>query len=174
MGFDAASIVEITRTAGVAQGTFYTYFPHKEAAFIALVHSLAEQLTEAVRVAAQDAPTWMERERASLRAFFRFTAEHRSLYRIIRQAEFVDEELYRAYYRRIAAGYARSIRTAVRQGELRDLDVDTLAWSLMGVADFLGMRWVLWEGREPPDAVIDAALDLLRAGVQLTGNGEPA
>ncbi|MGA9595817.1 MAG: helix-turn-helix domain-containing protein, partial [Acidimicrobiia bacterium] len=32
--YERASIAEITRRAGVAQGTFYVYFPDKKAAFI--------------------------------------------------------------------------------------------------------------------------------------------
>ena len=39
-GFEKASIQEITRQAGVALGTFYVYFPHKEAIFIELVDEL--------------------------------------------------------------------------------------------------------------------------------------
>ena len=38
--YDRASIAEITRRAGVAQGTFYVYFPDKTAAFVELVHDL--------------------------------------------------------------------------------------------------------------------------------------
>ena len=104
-------------------------------------------------------------ERRSLIAFFNFILEHKSLYRIVRQAEFVDEELYRDYYRRIAQGYVRGLRQAVDAGELADLDVDTVAWSLMGMADFLGMRWVLWEDQLPPDSVIDTAMRFVRDGL---------
>lgn len=39
-GYDHASIIEITQRAGVAQGTFYIYFPDKEAIFDGLVRDL--------------------------------------------------------------------------------------------------------------------------------------
>ena len=42
--YDRASISEITRRAGVAQGTFYLYFPDKKAAFVELVHVLNHDL----------------------------------------------------------------------------------------------------------------------------------
>ncbi|MFT6145404.1 MAG: hypothetical protein ACJAV2_003291, partial [Myxococcota bacterium] len=61
--------------------------------------------------------------------------------------------------------YARGLRQAVEAEELADLDVDTVAWSLMGMADFLGMRWVLWEDQLPPDSVIDTAMRFLRDGL---------
>ncbi len=39
-GYDKASVAEITQKAGVAQGTFYIYFPDKKAAFTELVREL--------------------------------------------------------------------------------------------------------------------------------------
>ena len=53
---------------------------------------------------------------------------------------------------------------AMAAEELRELDVEAIAWSMMGIADFLGMRWVLWEGRLPPDSVIDSAIAMIRNG----------
>ncbi len=165
LGYERASIVEITQRASVAQGSFYTYFPNKQAAFTELVRSLSDGLRAAVTAAAGTETSRLAVERRSLIAFFNFILEHKSLYRIVRQAEFVDEELYRDYYRRIAQGYVRGLRQAVDAGELADLDVDTVAWSLMGMADFLGMRWVLWEDQLPPDSVIDTAMRFVRDGL---------
>lgn len=46
-GFLAARIADITAEAGVAYGTFYTYFPTKEAAFTAAVTDLQHDLMRA-------------------------------------------------------------------------------------------------------------------------------
>ena len=45
-GYDQAAISEITRRAGVAQGTFYVHFPDKKEAFVELVRHLNERLRE--------------------------------------------------------------------------------------------------------------------------------
>ena len=164
-GYESASITHITQRAGVAQGSFYTYFPNKQAAFTELVRSLSDDLIAEVAEQTAGAPSRIEAERRGLVAFFQFTLKHQSLYRIVRQAEFVDEALYRAYYERIAAGYMRSVGAAMAAEELRELDVEAIAWSMMGIADFLGMRWVLWEGRLPPDSVIDSAIAMIRNGL---------
>jgi len=153
----------------VAQGSFYTYFPNKQAAFEELVRSLSDDLVAALATATQDAATRLDAERLGLEAFFAFTLEHQSLYRIIRQAEFVNDGLYRAYYQRIATGYERGLREAMDAGEVRELDPKAVAWALMGMADFLGMRWVLWKGELPPRAVVDSALSLIRAGLSPNG-----
>ena len=47
-GFSESSIVGITQRAGVALGTFYTYFDSKEALFQALVRDMSAQVRDNV------------------------------------------------------------------------------------------------------------------------------
>src|SRR6476469_3545842 len=47
-GFSDSSIVCITQRAGVALGTFYTYFESKEALFQALVRDMSAQVRDNV------------------------------------------------------------------------------------------------------------------------------
>ena len=165
-GFDRASIAEITSSAGVSQGTFYCYFVDKKAVFVALIDELGRELRAALRAAISGLTDRLEIEREGFRGFFRFVAEHRDLYRIVRQAEFVDEAAYRTYYVRLAAGYVRGLARAMDAGQIRRADPEQLAWCLMGIGDFLGMRWVLWEDEAPDiDALTDAALALVRDGI---------
>ena len=160
-----AAITEITRRAGVAQGTFYVYFDNKQEVFTELVGHLGSELRHALTEAVKDAPDRLAVEERGMRAFFAFLVRHRSLYRIVRQAEFIDEDAYRAYYRRFADGYAAGLRKAQGRGEVAEVDVEALSFALMGISDFIGMRWVLWEGQEPPEDAIQAVLHLLRHGI---------
>src|SRR5262249_43306149 len=160
-GYEAASIVDITRTAGVAQGTFYLYFPSKKAVFAELVDELGAMLRRTLAAAVVELNDRLEVERAGLQAFLVFVQQHRNLYRIVRQAEFVDEELYRAYYRKLAKGYEEGLARAMKAGQVRKLDPEAVAYALMGIFDFLGMRWVLWEGKLPPKRVLDDVFPML-------------
>ncbi len=36
---------------------------------------------------------------------------------------------------------------------------------MMGIFDFLGMRWALWEGRMPPQRVLDDVFRFLGKGL---------
>lgn len=166
-GYEAASIVDITRSAGVAQGTFYLYFPSKKAVFAELVDELGAMLRRTLAAAVVELHDRMAVERAGLQAFLVFVQQHKNLYRIVRQAEFVDEELYRAYYRRLAKGYEEGLARAMKAGEVRKLDPEAVAYALMGIFDFLGMRWVLWEGKLPPKRVLDDVFALVRQGLGL-------
>jgi AcrR family transcriptional regulator len=170
-GFERASIVDVTRGAGVAQGTFYVYFSDKRAIFSELVAELGHDLRRHIAEAVAGQRDRLVVEREGFRAFFEFIGGHRNLYRIVRQAEFVDEELYRGYYRRLAAGYAAGLEGAMAAGQVERLDPETLAYCLMGIGDFLGMRWVLWEERDPPAHVIDAMTAFIHHGMEGSPRG---
>jgi AcrR family transcriptional regulator len=168
-GFERASISDLTRRAGVALGTFYVYFPDKRALLVEVVDGLGERLRAELDAAIAGVPDRLAAERAGLRAFFAFTARHRLLYRVVRQAEFVDEACFRRYYRRFAEPYARALAAAQRTGQVRRLDPEVLAYALMGAADFLGMRYVLWGRSAGIEAVVAAAADFFGRGMAPAG-----
>ena len=96
LGYHDASIVKITEAAGCGQGTFYLYFASKKEIFDELVLDLNTRVRHAMSEAAEKGTTRAERELLGFAGFFRFTAEHPALYRIIRQAEFVSPETLHA------------------------------------------------------------------------------
>ncbi|MCZ7569298.1 MAG: TetR/AcrR family transcriptional regulator [Ardenticatenaceae bacterium] len=166
-GFERASIVEITRRAGVAQGTFYVYFPDKKAVFTELVKELSHRLRREIAEAVGGLPDRLEVERAGFRVFFNFIHNHRNMYKIVRQAEFVDEELFRWYYRRFAEGYVRGLERAMEAEQIRSLDSEFLAYCLMGIGDFLGMRWILWRDEGLPDEILENMIAFIHSGMAL-------
>jgi len=163
-GYERASITEITQRAGVAQGTFYVYFPDKQTIFEELVRGLSQRLRRATTEATQGLTNRNDIERAGFRAFFDFIGRHRGLYRIVRQAEFVDEALFRWYYERFAEGYAAGLKAAMDAGQIREMDPEVMAYCIMGMGDFLGMRWVLWQDESLPDAVFEQAFEFMSHG----------
>lgn len=165
-GYDRTSIAEITQRAGVAQGTFYIYFADKKAILVELVQELGHSLRQEIAEATAGLADRLAIERAGLRAFFDFTHRHRNLYKVVRQAEFVDEEVYRWYYRRMAEGYVRGLAQAMDAGEIRRLDPECVAYCLMGLGDFLGMRWVLWNEQGMPDDVFESMMAFVRHGLE--------
>ena len=143
-GYTEASVSRITERAGVGQGTFYLYFDTKLRIFEELVEDLNHRVRLAMSEGARGATTRLEAERAGFAAFFRFTAEHPALYRVVREAEFVSPESLRLHYTRIVEGYIEGLEQAREDGEIGDIDPTVAAWALMGVGEMIGMRWVLW------------------------------
>jgi AcrR family transcriptional regulator len=151
LGYHDASIVKLTEAAGVAQGTFYLYFDSKKAVFDELVRDLNSRVRHAMKEGSSAGGTRIEQELLGFQEYFRFTAEHPALYRIIRQAEFVSPEMLHYHYERLSAGYIEALAEASQAGEIGALDPEVTAWALMGLGELIGMRWILWneDGRLP-------------------------
>jgi len=162
VGFYDASIVKITEAAGVAQGTFYLYFASKQEIFEELVRDLNARVRRAMQEAAAGGSDRIEAERLGFRGYFRFTADHPALYRIIRQAEFVSPATLQYHYDKITEGYVEALRAAMERGEVARGEPEVLAWALMAIGEMLGMRWMLWQGNdEMPPRVLNQLDDLL-------------
>jgi AcrR family transcriptional regulator len=165
LGYHEASIVKITEAAGVAQGTFYLYFASKKEIFDELVRDLNRRVRHAMKEASSQGETRLEQELLGFRAYFRFTAEHRALYRIIRQAEFVSPEMLHYHYERLTEGYVEGLRAAVERGEIAEIDPEVTAWALMAMGELIGMRWILWEERDEVPPEVLAELDRIIASI---------
>ena len=173
LGYHSASIVKITEAAGVGQGTFYLYFASKKEIFDELVLDLNHRVRQAMTEAASRGETRAERELLGFTAFFRFTAEHPALYRIIRQAEFVSPEMLHRHYDRLTEGYVAGLRQAMEDGEIAGGDPEVLAWALIGICELVGMRWILWaEQNELPPEVFDQLAAIIRRAIGAVEDGK--
>jgi len=180
LGYYEASVSEITRRAGVAQGTFYLYFHSKREIFVKLVEDLGRSLRAATRAAIADAPDRLEAERRGFAAFFAFVASHRRIYRIVQEAERVAPEAAQDYYRRISRGYERGLREAMEAGTVRPLHPEAIAYALMGIGHFLALRWLIWPQEEQdagdalhlPDDVFASAIEFITHGLAAHPQGD--
>jgi AcrR family transcriptional regulator len=161
-GYHDASIVKITEVAGVAQGTFYLYFESKKEIFDELVRDLNRRVRRAMKDGSSQGKTRLEAEILGFKAYFRFTAEHPALYRIIRQAEFVSPEMLHYHYERMSAGYVEGLREAMARGEIGEIDPEVTAWALMGMGELIGLRWILWLEQGMPDGVMAEVSRIVR------------
>jgi AcrR family transcriptional regulator len=184
LGYHEASIVKITEHARVALGTFYLYFDSKQSIFEALVLDLNSRVRHSMSEAMAGASGRIEAERLGFEGFFRFTAQHPALYRVVREAEFVSPDMLKLHYERIVDGYQAGLAAAQRNGEVaEELDTEVVAWALMGAGELIGMRYLLWEkdaqGR-PPAQIDPAVLDgmttfiarALRPDITISDNAE--
>ena len=164
-GFHEASISGITYRAGVALGTFYTYFESKEEIFRALVRYMSRRTREWLAERVADAPDRLAAERLGIEAFIEFARQHKSIYRIITEAEVVAPEEYREHYMGFGGAYEANLREAARKGEIREGDFETWSWSIMGSIVFLGMRYAEWDDQRPAAEIADVVVDMLAKGI---------
>lgn len=167
-GFSDSSIVAITQRAGVALGTFYTYFDSKEDVFRALVKDMSAQVRDHVAPAFQGAADAIDGERRALESFLTFAREHRDVYRIIDEAEFVEPATYREHYETTASRIAARLAAARDKGELANElsgeDLDTIAWAMMGANVFLGLKFAVWSSADA-NRVAEVTSRMLRKGL---------
>jgi AcrR family transcriptional regulator len=164
--YERASVSEITRRAGVAQGTFYVYFPDKRAAFAELVRQLNHDMRRRISESVAGLDDRFEIERVGFRTYFEYVSAHKALYRVVREAEFVAPEIHRWHYDTLAEGYVAGLRRAQEAGQINDtVSPEIAAWILMGIGEFLGDRWVLIEGQLPSDDQFDEAMSFITAAL---------
>jgi len=173
-GFHDASVSSITRRAEVALGTFYTYFDSKDALFKALVQDMSAQVkssagsaVEALREAGRH--TAFDIEEVALASFLEFAREHKEIYRIIDESEFVDPASYRAHYEATAKRIFERLQAGVADGEIREEIEEAHAWALMGMNVFLGLRYAIWSQGDDGTDVARIARSILERGIARKG-----
>lgn len=164
-GFHDASVSGITQNAGVALGTFYTYFESKEEIYRALVGYMSHRVRSWIAERVMDSPDRLSAERDGLQAYLEFVREHPGLYRIIAEAEFVANDAYMEHYTGIANAYIANLTSAGERDEIRDGDFEVWSWAIMGMMVFLGMRYGEWEQQTDPKEVATRAGELLAEGI---------
>lgn len=167
-GYHDASVSSITTRADVGQGTFYLYFNAKEEIFLTLVSDIGHALRKHTAEALAGIKGRMDAERRGLDAFLEFTSKHPGLYRIVQESQFVDSNIHREYYERLAQGYSAGLAQSAKDGQLTPGDGEVRAWAMMGIGHFLGLRYCLWQKKLPERAVMDEVMNFVAGGMAPT------
>src|SRR5690348_16629262 len=116
--YHRTTVADICARAGMATGSFYSYYGSKAEIFAAVVRGINDDLRHAMRAALEHAQGGQRaRERVAFRAYFDMLSERPWIDRIVRESEFIDQRLFREYYEHLARGYARGVRVAQMRSE---------------------------------------------------------
>jgi AcrR family transcriptional regulator len=162
------TVAGICEQAGMATGSFYAHFDSKADIFAAVIRQVNADLRAAMATALSTAAdNQRARERASFRAYFDLMSERPWVFRIVREAEFLAPGEFRAYYERLARGYARGVRVAQLAGEVdARYDPEVIAYIYTGLGHFIGMRWAEWTaGGRVPDDIFEDLMNVLARGL---------
>lgn len=138
-GYHATTIDDVAERAGVAKGTVYWYFRSKKALFLAVLRSVSEIYRTELGRAAEGIGSPLGRLEAALRATFTLTATSPEVYDLYFQRVVDADEGFAGERERIHEHLREDLRAlleeAVRAGEVRDDDLETLARMVMGAAE---------------------------------------
>ena len=140
LGYEAAGVRDIVRRTDLASGTFYNYFPDKDAVFRAVVEEAGAEARRRVRAARTAARGFPEFVEAGYRAYFTFIAEDPAT------SAFLHRNVHL-----LGLGAELPLGTQELAEDLRALgyvDVDYAAHAMVAVGVELGARMA---EREPPD-----------------------
>src|SRR5581483_1852915 len=166
--YHRTTVADICARAGMATGSFYSYYQSKAEVFAAVVRGINHDLRQAMKFALEQTEGGQRAiERASMRAYFDMLSERPWIDRIVRESEFIDPGLFREYYEHLARGYARAVRAAQLAREIdARYDPEVVAYAYNGIGNSVGMRWADWTaGGRVPDDVLDDVLELLARGL---------
>lgn len=163
-GYFDTSIVDIAHDAKVAQGTIYIYFNDKKSIFQYLVYNLGQNLRDEIRKSLKPKSTRYSQEYIGLKTFLDFVKDHVGIFKIIWQAQFVDMDLFREYYEEFSKSYIKGIKLAQGNGEMRDLDPQVLSYCFIGIANFIALKYIIFDDDNNYDEVISEAMDFIQNG----------
>ncbi len=117
-GYAQTSVSAIVKEAGVAQGTFYLYFPSKEAVLVTLRGEVLKDYLGALTKGASGAGPADERLVKGLAEIYRAVRRHRALVTVFRQATSGDEmeKIWLEGREALAAPLAALVQEGARSG----------------------------------------------------------
>jgi AcrR family transcriptional regulator len=148
-GYDAVGVRDIVRGTELASGTFYNYFPDKEAVFRAIVEEFGEQARRRVRDARRSSSGAQDFLESGFRAFFEFIVADPVTFAFLRRNLGTIRERFGDTVLPAGLGeLEEDIREAVDRGDLPAIDVGYLAHAMLAVGLELGQQLA---ERDPPD-----------------------
>ena len=141
-GLHATKIADIAAAADVGTGTFYLYFPTKDALFVDLVRETALAAKEAMDAAKAEQADVLDRARVGGETFFRFAAENRDVFKILFGHSAQFDELLREVHQIFIADIERDFADGVRAGAFRDLPPAFAAQAIVGMLTQVTSWWI--------------------------------
>lgn len=148
-GYESVTIRDVIRLSGLAAGTFYNYFPDKEAVFRALIDETAREAGERTHAARLRGQTLEAFVADGFRAYFELLVEDRGTFELMRR----NAGTIRAMFdvpgiAAVIDQLAGDLRDGIAAGLVPDHDTELMAAAMSGTAFEVGVRML---DAEPPD-----------------------
>lgn len=157
VGFYQTSISDICKKADTAVGTFYIYFSTKTDIYRYLMERYKRDIKALLAKSIKNCTTRYDREREGIKCFIKYAVMNPNIYDFIWGSLSIDKNLFIDYYVSFSKSYTRALTNDIE--EVNTEDPTTVAYALMGVSNFLGLR-AIFEGmsEEDIDHMIDSTL----------------
>ncbi len=162
-GYHATTVNDIAARAKVAPGTIYIYFADKYLLYCHLLQQYGHEIRKNIAESTKGCTSRLEAERLGLLSFLKQLRAKPHLHTIIWESLYINPRLFVSYYETFAARYVARLDAA--GDEITPMDTTVLAYMLMGIANFLGLKYVVFDKKADLEYVTDQALRLFRYGL---------
>lgn len=142
-GFHATSISDICKRANTAVGTFYIYFETKTDIYRYLMWKYQKEIKNRLASSIKGCKTRYEMECEGIKCFIKFALQTPNVYNIIWGSLSIDQRMFRDYYISFAESYTKALERA--HNDVETSDPTTIAYMLMGISNFVGLRAIFEE-----------------------------
>jgi AcrR family transcriptional regulator len=174
LGYGGATVRDVIRRTDLASGTFYNYFPDKEALFGAVLEETAAKVRARVQAARLQAGSLEEFVAAGYREYFGLLASDPEAFELMQRNSgtirtMFDEPIFGAGIDELAA----DLRAATALGIVPPMDVEYMAAAMVGAALEVGVAMVR---RKPPDVegATRFATQVFLGGIERLGATAPS
>lgn len=164
-GFYNTTINNITHDAGVGLGTFYVYFDEKLSIYKYLLSQYSYQIRKQIAINVNETHTRKQAENIGLKTFLEYIKENPHIYRIIWESLYIDQKIFVDYYTEFGKAYTDALDIAYAKGEIKEYNNEVVAYMLMGISNFIGLRWIIFEDVKDFSDIVDEAIEVLDKGL---------
>lgn len=170
-GYHDTKIADIARAANVGVGTFYLYYPTKQAIFLELVEDTVRRLRQEVESVEAKSSDPLERARLGMATFLRFAQDNRELFRIVFGHGSAFHEVVRRAQEQFVQDAVTNIQAGMQAGLFRGKSADLVAQAIIGMA-LRSVSWWLDQTEVSVEDVSETLIDLALNGLLLPRDGE--
>nr|WP_088831391.1 TetR family transcriptional regulator [Paenibacillus tyrfis] len=147
-GLEKTKISDIAQKAGIAQGTFYLYFPSKHSVMPAIAEVMVSRMLEALEAELKCEDTFDRQLNTYIHTVFQFVGKYREQFALVSAGLAVSGHLneWSGIYKPYTDWVADWLRTAIKQGTVRkSLDAKRAARLVIGSVESAAEQVCLYE-----------------------------
>jgi AcrR family transcriptional regulator len=176
-GYFNARVADIVAEAGIAHGSFYTYFASKQDVFLSVVHDVGLKLDEAVAASMRsfDGDPYETLDR-SIRAYLDVYRDSALMLALVEQVATVEPDIHRIRLkaRRLHVDRVAGLieRWQHQDPTKTDLDPSTLAGALVSMLSNFSYWWLAGGDSYDPETAARTLVEIWSRAVGLNGASE--
>lgn len=152
-GFHQARVADISKRAGVADGTIYLYFKNKDDLLLSIFEDSMTLLVNGAREQLSKETCPLQKIRTFVSFHFQQVQDNRSVAEVLQVELRLSNKFLKDYRPAKLWDYLEILAEVIREGQANgtirpEVDPFMQMWALFGALDELGMQWVLARNRK--------------------------